>query len=323
MKKIIWNITKNCGFHCRMCATRSDGRRELAAEDKRRILLKIISQLSDVEEIDFAGGDPLADRDSRKIISEAIDQLGRERISVTTTGLGIRQLSEAERERFLYRCELSLDNVGDTQIRGETRYGQVTLAAIWENLRYFKELTINIPILKTDVPERQLAQLVHTLNDLPVPELGVNLLRYMPVGGAAGGDYPKSYAPKGVIDYMRENLRKDMKLHIHCAMRGLTGTAENCSMLNRKIGLDCAGNVFICPWAGYLPGIKEKNPFYLGNALEQDFPELLNGERAVGIKEKLKSNSRCCPIFSYLNSHNQDMFSGCDPLYESEECNYD
>ena len=87
-----------------MCATRSDGRRELAAEDKRRILLKIISQLSDVEEIDFAGGDPMADRDSRKIISEAIDQLGHERISVTTTGLGIRQLSEAERERWIYRC---------------------------------------------------------------------------------------------------------------------------------------------------------------------------------------------------------------------------
>lgn len=39
MKKVIWNITKRCGFHCSICATQSDGRRELSYEEKREVFL--------------------------------------------------------------------------------------------------------------------------------------------------------------------------------------------------------------------------------------------------------------------------------------------
>lgn len=318
MKKIIWNITRKCGFHCSICATQSDERRELSYNEKRQILLKICSLKSEIVELDFAGGDPLFDKDSRDIIEEAIDELGKDTISVTTTGIGINQISMEERIRFLYKCELSLDNIGncDADIRKEDLYSKKNLEAIYENKRYINNLTINIPIFNTKIPVDNLHDLVCTINGIAVENLSVNILRYMPVGKAELCDYPKPYAPERYVDYIQKNLKKDIKVQVHCAMRGITGVNNNCNMLTKKIGIDCEGNVFMCAWAGYLQVNKERNPFFLGNILEHDLCEMLNNERMIEVQSKLKDNEKSCCIFSYLNSNEHDMFSNRDPLYE-------
>ena len=318
MEKIIWNITKKCGFHCRICATQSDERKELSYDEKRNILLKICSMKPGIVELDFAGGDPLYDKDSRKIIEEAINILGKDTICVTTTGIGINQLRTEEKKRYLYKCELSLDNIGnsDMAIRKEDLYSIKNLEAIYKNKKHMKDLTINIPILNTNLQHNSIDELICIINRIDVERLSVNILRYMPVGKAGLCDYPQFYEPEKYIDYIQENLRNDVNVHIHCAMRGLRGENNNCNMFTKKVGIDCEGNIFMCAWAGYLSNYKEKNPFFLGNMLEQDFHEILESEKMNDIKSNLKNNRKCCCIFSYLKSNNHDMFSNLDPLYK-------
>lgn len=318
MQKIIWNITKKCGFHCSICATQSDGRKELSYEEKRRVLSKICSLKAELKELDFAGGDPLFDKESRAIIGEAINKLGREKISVTTTGIGIDQLSTEEKERYLYKCELSLDDIGscDAKIRKESLYSTKNLEAIYKNKKYIQNLTINIPIFETERPIDNLKNLIGTINEIEVENLSVNILRYMPVGGAGLRDYPKLYSPEKDVDYIQNNLRGDIQVHIHCAMRGIKGINDNCGMLLKKIGIDCEGNIFMCAWAGYLPADRKENPFYLGNILEKDLIDILKDEKMAEIQSKLKDNKKSCCIFSYLHSDSCDVFSNQDPLFK-------
>lgn len=318
MRKIIWNITKKCGFHCNICATQSDERTELSYEEKRQVLLRICSLESEITELDFAGGDPLFDKDSKEIVREAIDRLGKDRISVTTTGLGVGQLNPDEKRQYLYKCELSLDDIGncDLDIRNEDLYSKINLEAIHENKQYIKNITINIPIFDTKAQITNLDELVYKINEIKVDNLSVNILRYMPVGKAEICNYPQQYSPETYIDYLQKNLRKDIKIYVHCAMRGILGINNNCNMLIKKLGIDCEGNVFMCAWAGYLQDIsREKNPFFLGNILEQDFQQLLCTKKMIEIQNKLNGNEKSCCIFSYLNSDVRNMFSNQDPLF--------
>ncbi len=73
--------------------------------ERKKVLTEICSFKEEISELDFAGGDPLFDKESREIIREAIDILGREKVSVTTTGVGVAQLSTED--KYLYRCEFS------------------------------------------------------------------------------------------------------------------------------------------------------------------------------------------------------------------------
>ena len=323
MHKIIWNITKKCGFRCRVCGTQSDGRRELSYGEKKKVLTEICSFKEEISELDFAGGDPLFDKESREIIREAIDILGREKVSVTTTGVGVAQLSTEEKNKYLYRCEFSLDDIGncDSQIRGENLYSIKNLKAVQECWKYIHRLTINVPIFETETGLDDLKHLVCCINKINVENLSVNILRYMPVGKVKLCDYPKAYFPERYIDYIKQNIRSDIEVSIHCAMRGIKDINDNCGLLIKKVGIDCAGNIYMCAWAGYLQEDKERNPFYLGNALEQNFASLLKTKRAIKVQNNLKKNCKCCCIFSYLYSETHDMFSNQDPLFKSKLCN--
>lgn len=318
MKKVIWNITKKCGFNCSICATQSDGRRELSFEEKRKVLLEICSLKAELRELDFAGGDPLFDEDSREIIGEAIKELGREKVSVTTTGIGIAQLSTEEKRQYLYQCELSLDDMGgcDFKIRKESTYSKKNLESIHENKKYIHNLTINIPIFETAKQIDDLKKIVCTINEIEIENLSVNILRYMPVGKVELSGYPKQYSPEEYIDYFRKNLRKDIYVRVHCAMRGIEGVDDNCDMLLNKIGIDCEGNIFMCAWAGYLQMDRERNPFYLGNILKQDFESMIKIEKVAEIQRNLRKNIKSCCIFSYLCSDSHNMFSSQDPLFK-------
>ena len=53
-------------------------------------------------------------------------------------------------------------------------------------------------------------------------------------------------------------------------------------MLDKKIGIDCSGNVFACTWGAYLR-LPDKydithNPFYLGNLVSTDLKTIINGQ---------------------------------------------
>lgn len=91
-------------------------------------------------------------------------------------------------------------------------------------------------------------------------------------------------------------------------------------MLENKLWVDCAGNVFACAWSAYcnnqIP--PNKNPFYLGNLTTTPLIKILNGESKTNAYKKIfneiekKNNRNYCSLISYYLE--QELFDNYDPL---------
>lgn len=316
--KVIWNITKECRHDCKICATHDDERLELCLGDKAKVLLSLIAARDYIKSIDFAGGDPLVNIDSKKIIKYAIDLLGKSTISITTTGKGIETLSTDEKYLMLNNCELTIDSPeSDDKIVKDYRtgsdYNDYNYAVAEKERSFISNLTINIPILKPDATAYEIDKIAEKINNIN-PER-VNILRLMPVGKFSKELYPENYNPTNFIEQLKSSLSDSIQVHYHCALRVKYDKTDcKCSMLERKIGIDCAGNVFACAWAAYLPLIVEENPFYLGNLVKSDLIEIIDSTKATTILQNLRNSTNNCCIFSYLYSDKKTIFAEEDPL---------
>lgn len=318
MIKIIWNITNKCGFNCDICATHSD-REELSLSRKKDALQSILSlDAAQIRELDFSGGDPLYQAESTQIIREGIALLGRDKICVTTTGLGLDSAcarGEDLRE-LLYHCELTIDSLESLpdHVRNAAVYTTGNKAGAVRCLDKISHLHINVPILNPDMAETDIAALVHSISGIGAKHIDVTLLQLMNVGKMDPQSYPVGYSPDRFVSVFLKYAEGTsiQKVHIQCALRGrLYGKA--CNMLREKVGIDCAGNVFTCAWGGYVNGFPcgnvEKNPFYIGNLLEKTLKEILASERAQFLYRNIKEHPTCqCRVFSYQSGICEHIF---------------
>lgn len=137
----------------------------------------------------------------------------------------------------------------------------------------------------------------------------------MPVGKFSKELYPENYNPTNFIEQLISGLSDSIEVHYHCALRVKYDKSDcKCNMLERKIGIDCAGNVFACAWAAYLPLKIEENQFYLGNLAKNDLIEIIDSTKATTILQNLRNSSNHCCIFSYLYSDKKTIFAEKDPL---------
>lgn len=97
---VIWNITKKCPYNCAFCATNDVSRKELCTEEKLKVFNHIFSIKEKISTLDFAGGDPMYDSGIRTVIIQAINSLGEDHVSVTTTGKGIQAIPSKERSKL-------------------------------------------------------------------------------------------------------------------------------------------------------------------------------------------------------------------------------
>lgn len=305
---IIWNITKQCPYKCKICATHDESRYELSTEEKLQVLNHIFTAKEQISTLDFAGGDPMFDRGIRTVIMQAINSLGEEHISVTTTGKGIQAMeavtvSEAEMSKLLRRCEITIDASHENLARDSKEssfsrncpeygiYNFKKIQSISDNIQY---LVINIPIIDDDLSDDEinalaskLLQLKHNYSEI---ELEAQIIRLMPVGAFSDSymdiDEYKQYQPIDVAKRIKACIEKlGVPCRYHCSLRVLPilgGCDSRCNMLNRKIGIDCSGNVFACTWGAYLRLPEncsiEQNPFYLGNLVNSELITILNGQ---------------------------------------------
>lgn len=303
---IIWNITKQCPYKCKICATRDESRPELSTEQKLRVLNHIFSAKEQISTLDFAGGDPMFDQGIRTVIMQAINSLGEDHVSVTTTGKGIQAMkntSEEEMAKLLRRCEITIDASHESLAHDAKEsffsrnspdycshnYSQIQSTS--ENLQY---LMINIPIIDDDLTDDEINNLIGKLSKLKQEysemQIEAQIIRLMPVG-AFNDSYIqdnkyKEYQPIAVAKQIKARIEKiGVSCRYHCSLRVLPsiGTCDNrCNMLNKKIGIDCSGNVFACTWGAYLhlPDNHDitQNPFYLGNLVSSELKSILNGQ---------------------------------------------
>lgn len=339
---VIWNITKQCSYNCNICATKDDNRPELSCEDKHRVLLALCQEKARIKEIDFAGGDPCTSSESRGIIEEAIILFGQDAVSITSTAKGIESVDELEKKKILSRCEITID-ASHENLKRESEHEEADKGTSRgndysefnkQNLQFFsdcvRELTINIPILNGDLSNEEIDYLVEMISEIrdnyPRINLETHLIRLMPVGSHKIGadehtkDEYKRYNPLSNAEQIKEKLTsQDIKCDYHCSLRVLDRSSCEkcgCTMLEHKIGIDCAGNVFACAWGGYL-NYKDvtDNPFFLGNLLQQDLSTILDSNSSYSYKRianRIKKRLDYCSVVSIACNDSFDVMA--DPL---------
>ena len=336
--KIIWNITSKCHYNCSICATHDE---ELDAKDKLNVLNSICTAKKLIKNIDFAGGDPLHFDESVTIIQAAITQLGDDKISITTTGEGVAESVKNKFSNIVKHCEITIDaahsnldsqyTANDQTIsRDENEYCSTNINQINLLLEHTDSLTINVPIINDDLSEDEINILIKKIVNIrdhnPNVDIDVTLLRLMPVGRLAhwmDKDKYKQYNPISVANKIKKELEKNsIVCKLHCSLRILPifGKDECCTMLENKLGVDCAGNVFSCAWGGYVPCTEPitKNPFYLGNLTRVSLIDILEGRsktnqyRNIMAEINAKSKRKYCSVVSYYNHKKQ--FENFDPL---------
>lgn len=334
--KIIWNITKECCYGCKICATHDDGREELPLDKKLRALQSILTIKNRIGILDFAGGDPCTSQESLLIIQTAIYALGNNHISVTTTGKGIAKLPAEQRKALLKQCEITIDaehaNSSAVVNRAADGYVKENIEQLVLYADEATNLTINVPIIHTDLTEEEISNIVQEIVNIKErnknSKIRVTFIRLMPVGLAKNLTYPNPYSPKNVINQIRTGLAPyGIECSSHCSLNVCMNDehGDGCGRLTIKLGIDCAGNVFACAWAGYLtPYDKDKieeNPFYIGNLLDMNLIDLLNEQKNQNknFRKMCKYNPKTfsfCPLISYVENK-VDPHRNSDPLSES------
>ena len=340
--KIIWNITKSCPYKCAICATHDDNRRELSSTEKLEVLNNIITAKSSIKSLDFAGGDPLHDIDSVNIIRASASSLGYDKISITTTGKGLSNSKlKIDNLKNITQCEITIDAAhknlsaksnDNIFSRNEAGYSDNNIESINLVSEWASNIVINIPIINDDLTDIEIGNLMEKVKQIQRHvkiKVSASLIRLMPVGKAntsiSTGEY-SNYQPLNVVDKIKKKLEENgIPCKLHCSLRILPYFCKDvcehhCNMLENKLGIDCAGNVFECAWGAYLPGINspEENPFYLGNLTENTLSELLTGKNRTVPYRKIHSeidsqNYRSfCSVISYYMG--KSLFDDFDPL---------
>ena len=319
--KIIWNITNQCNYHCDICATHSD-RRELKPDEKNTALLNILSIGRErIRQIDFSGGDPLSNHVDMGIIVKTQAILGKEKVSVTTTGEGITKAKIEKNDALhdlLTNCEITIDEIEDIpDYRREAggNYYSKNLALVTQNAKMIGHLTVNVPILRPEMNREAIISLVDQIKDIQVTDKSCTLIRLMRTGKLANR-YDDNYNPISFIRTFLDRANEvGLYVHLQCALEGaFYGNNYCCTMLHDKIGVDCAGNVFACAWGGYVSDDVKNNPFFLGNVYEEPLSTILSSEKALTLKKRKKNDSGCCCVFSYFADDTHSIFSNKDPL---------
>lgn len=344
---IIWNITCSCDYNCAICATRDPKRAELSTADKHKVLNSISTAKSKISILDFAGGDPCCSEDSIGVVESAINILNPDRVSVTTTGKGLSKISNTPRLKTLTQCEITIDASHESLSqdaksgifsRLQESYSTTNIEMVYSLPEHLRRLVINIPILDDDLSDSEINALVRKISEIksrnPEITLETQLLRLMPVGAFASthkkGDYLKHYDPIELAKKIKQSIDAiGIPCRYHCSLRilpKLGDCSEKCTMLSRKLGIDCAGNVFACAWGGYVmmdegsdADIKE-NPFYLGNLLETDLSAIVEDNDLPKTKQYLSINKSIhttggrsyCGVISYYGGNG--LSEDCDPL---------
>ena len=340
--KIIWNLTKKCNYNCSFCATRDAARRELEHREKTKILLNIATLKDRIVKLDISGGDPCLDDDNLTVIKNAISQFGSSTVSVTTTGLGIEKACMSEATSMVVNnCEITIDALGDSSkiVRNKNEhYYDENIEKVINNITHIRNLVINIPIISNELNDTALSLLIQNIKEIKSHSVALraNLIRLMPVGGMTNLDYPNDYNPSKAIEQIMTNLSKNgIAATVHCSLKvskimngnPRTSKQHQCNMIERKIGIDCAGNVFACGWAGYLPDHQTKgsllspmnNPFYLGTLSNSSLDDILSDQNKYykelreRISKSLHNRITYCPVASY--AINEQWFKNHDPLY--------
>lgn len=297
--RVVWNLTNRCPFKCAMCVASANNRIERNV-DKYQILQSIFSVGLKNISIDFSGGDPLFINEDIEIVKKASQTIGRENISISSTGLSISKFTDEEVISLANSYDMTYDfpkQYCEDDIR-DKRYNSIN----YDQCIRLKKLGLNVDVFVPirDIDNIYLEQLAKDICE--ISPNSVKLLKCMPLNNNFNTDKIDS-VNKVIIfkKYLREyGYIGDIK--INCALKEDFNINDNCNMLTeRKVGLDQFGNLYTCIWASDLLIEKKDNPFYLGSLVQNSLLDILNSFELSNKLNKINENRHKCYVLEFYN----------------------
>ena len=329
--KVIWNITNKCEYSCAFCATNSGKTRistdELTFENR----VKIAEELKKIKglRLDIAGGDPLYDESVVAFIQHMSKYMIQD-ATITTTGLAIKKYINGDMQsinNITNEFDISYDypSVWNEKHRG-SNYNKHNYEFIQKLIDNGIKVNILITLSKYNTKEKIIDKMIEEIKEINASS--IILLRLIPVGRQEYSTYKEDiqeYTADNAIKLFKKAFKSKIKLH--CAYRANINQDQHCNMLTEKIGINHLGDAFSCAWAGYLNIENKKNPFYLGNLVENSLEEIVNSEKFTDLYNVVTQNDGLnhCPIFSYLEkpdvpiSENNDKYKDWIQAYKKNK----
>ena len=299
--RVVWNLTNRCPFNCPMCVASANKRKEKNI-DKNLLLDSILSFGKENVTIDFSGGDPLFIKEDIELVKKASQILGKDNVSISSTGLSLSKLSDDELCSLAGGYDMTYDfpkQYSEQDIR-DKRYNSINFEQCIRLQKLGINVEIFIPIRNIDdIYFEQLAKDICEINPT-----SVNLLKCMPLNNLFDTDKIDSVDKTIFFKSLLKKFGYKGEIGINCALQEDFKESNNCNMLTeRKVGLDQFGNLYTCIWASDLLIDKKENPFYLGNLFESSLLDILNSHEVQTRLSELNKNRNICHVLDYYNKH--------------------
>ena len=297
--RVVWNLTNKCPFNCPMCVASANTRIEKDI-DKNLILQSILSFGKENVNIDFSGGDPLFLDKDIEIVKKASEILGRDNISISSTGLSLSKLSDEELILLSSSYDMTYDfpkQYSEYDIR-DKRYNSLN----YEQCKRLKKLGLNVDIF---IPVRNIDEVYFEQLAKDICEINptsVKLLKCMPLNNHFDTSAIDNSILVSLFKKYLEKFGYKGSVSINCALKEDFKIDNGCNMLTeKKVGLDQFGNLYTCIWASDLLIEKNDNPFYLGNLTECSLLEILTSLELKEQLDKINQNRNKCYVLEFYN----------------------
>ncbi len=301
--RVVWNLTNVCPYNCPFCVASANKRIEDNI-DKFAILDSILSVDNKLLTIDFSGGDPLAIKEGVEVIRKASKILGRDKISISSTGLSLSKLSDIDLKSLASGYDITYDfpkKYKSLDIRDE-RYNEYNYEQAMRIKKLGLDVDIYIPI--RNIEDNYYKQLAYDIIELNPKS--VKLLKLMPLGQNVKDEKIDTINKSQYLINQLKSLKYSGKIKINCAMQEDYKEKNNCNMLSeRKVGLDHYGNLYTCIWAADILEDKNNSPFYLGNLFEKSLNDILESTTISEYISKLENNRNKCYVLEHFHKINK------------------
>lgn len=302
--RVVWNLTNICPYNCPMCVASANKRIEKSI-DKNAILDSILSVDNNILTIDFSGGDPLAVSEDVEIIKKASNILGKDKISISSTGLSLSKMSDEDIKAIASGYDITYDFPKKYKLLDvrDKRYNECN----YDQAKRIKKLGLDVDIF---IPIRNIEDKYYKVLANDIFELNpnsVNLLKLMPLGNSFDdGKINTVHKSKCLMEELK-SLGYTGEIKINCAMQEDFKKENNCNMLSeKKIGLDHYGNLYTCIWAADIFEDINDSPFYLGNLLENKLIDILSSSKVNSYISRLENNRNKCYVLEHYYEINKN-----------------
>ncbi len=297
---------------------------ELSLDQK----LRVLDNLKGIDfKIDFSGGDPLVCSENLKVLKYAAKKYGKERISITTTGVGLSKIKAEEIIPFASELEFTYDYAREMfdPIR-PTGYNELNLKKVSLFNKEGIKVKALVPLSKRNISPKILKQIYKNLHLAGIGE--VELMRYFPVGRGFGKNENmpsrKEYEVAIELFQKMEQEFRFPKVILQCALRCMYASYSEtpCKLYSESLGITAKGILLSCAWAIGPKGEPLDEIFVLGNLVNNSINELLTSEKGRSYERRLNENFGHCKIFAYINSRKSNsfdrLFDKTDPFHMND-----